>query len=508
MVVTKRERASRRARRQNFWENQKPPRIPRVLRSILVIVIAVGALAVVVTAQQQELPRFRSSVELTPMDVGVYDDRGRPVEDLKPEDFTVRVDGTPRRVVNATWIPLEAPPGPAVQPPPDGYTSNESATGGRLILLVVDQPNIRFGGTITIRRAANAFIDRLQPSDRAAVIGIGPGSPSVGFTADRARLKKAIEAMVGQHRVDSFRQHNIALTEALDIKSARPGVFETVVERECIGMNSNAFTDADRQMCILEIQHEVDDLATTTSTDGQNTIVALREILSALRPIDAPKTLVLLSEGFLMEDRIDEVTELGTLSAAARTSIYALRLDDQSFMADAAERFAPIATMNDRSARGQGLETLVASSRGALFNVVGTGETILERISSELSGYYLLGVESGPTDKDGKSHPIRVEVNRRGVMVRTRRAIVNAAEIRKPRNARESIVAALETPLPLSALPLRVATYSLQGPEVDKVQILIHADVGSDYAASRVVSLGYLITDQTGRMVDSQLSNA
>ena len=124
--------------------------------------------------------------------------------------------------------------------------------------------------------------------------------------------------------------------------------------------------------------------------------------------------MVLLSEGFLMQDQIDEVTELGTLSAAARTSIYALRLDDQSFMADAAERFAPIATMNDRSARGAGLETLVASSRGALFNVVGTGETIFERITSELSGYYLLGVESGPTDKDGKSHPIRVDVNRRG----------------------------------------------------------------------------------------------
>src|SRR6185369_3988068 len=113
------------------------------LRSLFVIVIAVGFTAVGLTAQQQELPRFRSSVELTPMDVGVYDDRGRPVIDLKPEDFVVRVDGTARRVVNATWIPLEAPPGPAAPPAPDGYSSNDSATGGRLILLVIDQPNIR-----------------------------------------------------------------------------------------------------------------------------------------------------------------------------------------------------------------------------------------------------------------------------------------------------------------------------------------------------------------------------
>ena len=53
-----------------------------------------------------------------------------------------------------------------------------------------------------------------------------------------------------------------------------------------------------------------------------------------------------------------------------------------------------------------------------------------------------------------------------------------------------------------------MATYSLQGPEADKVQILIHADVGSDYSASRTVSLGYLITDENGRLVDSQMANA
>src|SRR4029077_4286320 len=305
----------------------------------------------------------------------------------------------------------------------------------------------------------------------------------------QTRVKKAIEAMVGQHRDNGFRQHNIALTEALDVKRGMPGVLETVIGRECVGMTSNQLNDADRQLCVLEVQQEIEELATTTAVDGQDTISALRRLLTALQGIDAPKTVVLLSEGFLMQDQIQEVTDLGMLAAAARTSIYALRLDDQSFMTDAAERFAPIATMSDRSARGQGMETLVAASRGALFNVIGTGETIFEHITAELSGYYLLGVESGPTDKDGKAHPIRVDVNRKGLTVRSRRALINATEIRKPRNARESIISALEMPLPLSALPLRVATYSLQGPEADKVQILIPADVGSDYSASRVVSL-------------------
>ena len=62
---------------------------------------------------------------------------------------------------------------------------------------------------------------------------------------------------------------------------------------------------------------------------------------------------------------------------------------------------------------------------------------------------------------------------------------------------------ALSSPLIVSGLPLRVATFSLQGPEPSKVQLLIHASVGSDYTSSKVVSLAYLITDRDGRIVET-----
>jgi tetratricopeptide (TPR) repeat protein len=70
------------------------------------------------------------------------------------------------------------------------------------------------------------------------------------------------------------------------------------------------------------------------------------------------------------------------------------------------------------------------------------------------------------------------------------------------------VIAALATPLPLSALPIRVATFSLKGPEPDKLQLLIHADVGTDYANSQIVSLAYTISDPNGRIVDSQGASA
>lgn len=459
-------------------------------------------------AQQSDLPRFTTSVELTPIDVGVFDDRGKPIADLTPADFTVRIDGAERRVVSAEWIQLDAPAGAPPPPAPEGYSSNETSTNGRLIVMVVDQPNIRFGGTMGIRKAMHAFIDHLEPSDRTSVLGVGPGAPSTPFISDRVRLKKAVDRMVGTHSPAQIYVHNISLSESLDIHQDVPGALEGVVARECGDFSGAMLMGPERDICISELRHQARDMALTSTTDGRATVDTLRAVLRALRSIDAPKTLVLVTEGFVIGNDQALVFELGALSAAARTSIYGLKLDDSLLQLSASEQHMSLTPMRDRFARAEGLALLVGSSRGSLFNVMGTGAGIFDRIQAELSGYYLLGVESGPTDRNGKAHPIRVNVNRRGANVRARRALLTLPENIKPPTPRERMLAALANPLPLSAMPIRVATYSLQGPETGKVQLLIHADVGRDYSSSRVVSLGYVIADSEGRTVETQIASA
>jgi TolA-binding protein len=58
--------------------------------------------------------------------------------------------------------------------------------------------------------------------------------------------------------------------------------------------------------------------------------------------------------------------------------------------------------------------------------------------------------------------------------------------------------------LPLAGLPVRVASFSFQGPDPSKVQLLIHADIGRAYGAAENVAVAYLIADAGGRVVDSQ----
>jgi hypothetical protein len=143
----------------------------------------------------------------------------------------------------------------------------------------------------------------------------------------------------------------------------------------------------------MEVETEARAMARDAQRESDQTIGALRDLLAGLRAIDAPKTLILISEGFVMHDQ-PLVSEVGAMAAAARTSLYALRLDNQLF--DVASARAPSNVMNDRQALSEGLETLTGAARGALFNVTGSGQALFDRLQTELSGYYQLGVESDP----------------------------------------------------------------------------------------------------------------
>ncbi|HEY1912092.1 MAG TPA: VWA domain-containing protein [Vicinamibacterales bacterium] len=454
------------------------------------------------TQSAAQPPRFQSSVDVTSLDVAVVDDKGRPITDLTPADFTVRIDGNRRRVTTAEWTALDDKGGPAAATPatPDGYTTNEGSTNGRLIVIAVDQPNIRFGGAAAIITAANAFIDRLPASDRVAVAGFGVGAPATAFTGDRQRVKQAISRMTGQKTAQSFGmgQHNVSVSEALRIQQSDGATLEMVVGRECVSMRA-----VELEMCRSDVETEARQEARMASQDGDDTVQGLTALLTGLREIDAPKTLIFISEGFVSSDNSARIGELGVLAAAARTSLYALKLDTTLF--DMGSGRASSNPYIDRQAQSEGLDMLAGAARGTLFTVTGSGTALFDRISSELSGYYLLGVESEPRDKDGKPHPIRVEVARKGALVRSRRLLVNASSDRlAPKTPRAATRAAMASPLLATALPMRIASFALQGPETDKVQLLIHADVGTDYAASKVVAVGYVITDRNGKVVDNK----
>ena len=79
------------------------------------------------------------------------------------------------------------------------------------------------------------------------------------------------------------------------------------------------------------------------------------------------------------------------------------------------------AASRDRAVGGRALEEFSGASGGALMRVItGSGEYALNRVLRETSSHYLLGVEPGNGDRDGKLRELRVKVSQNGATVRSR----------------------------------------------------------------------------------------
>ena len=122
----------------------------------------------------------------------------------------------------------------------------------------------------------------------------------------------------------------LSLSAAEAITRGNSVIMETLAQ-SCTGLGSRN----DRAACEVEIDRQANEIVHNATEPRDATIRALADLLTSLKSIDAPKSLVLVSEGFALFDEDDDtrlrLASLGSLAAAARTSIYALQLDDRIF---------------------------------------------------------------------------------------------------------------------------------------------------------------------------------
>src|SRR5204863_4016270 len=112
-------------------------------------------------------------------------------------DFTLTVDGKPRRVASAQFISVERAIETAPQKPLE-YTSNAGSAGGRLIMLVIDAGNIGAGRGKPAIDAARRFLATLNRADRIALATIPGAGPLIEFTSNHAIVAPLLENVVGQ----------------------------------------------------------------------------------------------------------------------------------------------------------------------------------------------------------------------------------------------------------------------------------------------------------------------
>jgi hypothetical protein len=390
-------------------------------------------------------------------------------------------------------IDVEAARREAADPFQTLYTTNLKPPNGRQIVIAVDQLGIRFGGARALLASAAKFLDRLSPADRVAFVAFPEPGVQVAFTADHLRLKRGMERVVGRQSPFAGK-FNIGLYEAVAISEKGDSrVFGEVILRECPRMSGFA-----REQCERDVVSESSGMVRNVRQNTTDSLRGLYDLLLALSVIEGPKTLILLSEGLIL-DTPSELDSVIRAAALARVTINVLLMDVPRDDITVGQ-LGPTVT-EDRDMEVSGLADLAGGSRGALYYIVGTGETIFERLAGEMLAYYMLGVEQSPGDRDGRPHRIDVEVQRRNVTVRSRRAFVLSSPTTTRRNAEETLLDALKSPFGVAEVPLRVTTFTQKDPASDKARIVLAAEVGQPGGEPQEFTVGYVLLDSEGMVV-------
>lgn len=463
----------------------------RVLLAIAAIVLSSSFVTIAQPPSSNQRPVFTSSVDVVTVDVNVVDKNGRPVADLGRDDFSLTVDGQPRKITSAQFVPLATPPAPAPPGPLPDFSTN-TVQSGRLIALVIDRGNIAPVRARDVLAAAATFVGTLDPNDRVALFSI-PTGPAIDFTTDHRAIEHAVRQIDGQGDFQRGTM-NIGIADALAFETNNTFAIEEVMRRECTDVAGRGGGNSEVMICQKMVREEASVVSNYAHERARNTMNGLRAILERLGSSETPKTLVLVSEGLVVDNERRVLEGFGRAAAAAHVTLYALKPEPSE--TDASEARLATTRGRDRAAREAGLEYISSTGGGEMFRVIADPEFAFKRVATELSGYYLLAFEPQASDRDARTHAISVKVRREGVSVRSRREFgVNLA---RTKGEKGTITDLLRTPVPATTIPLTVTTYVFQDPGSLRVRVLAALDVDRPSDARDPLAVGMVLVDEKG----------
>ena len=468
----------------------------RASLAVLLSIVCVGVLAARpgATSRQGQQPVFRASADLVVVDVSAIDRNGAPVTDLLADDFTVRIDGRPRRVVSIQYIDRGQPAAGVAGMAPPRFSANDTGGAGRLVMIAVDEAGIRFGGLRSTVESVDRLLAGFGPTDRFALATLSGPRLLVAFTDDRTRVIEAMKRVTGGATMPRPPGRvQLTVTEAFAIVRSDTMTFQDVFQRECGRLERDPLA---QKSCATDVTEEARRIVIDARNRTAEFAAAMRSVLQSLQAIDGPKIVVLFSEGLESLEAANDLSSLSTSAAAARAAIFPMKLDRPD--ADASGRQAVASSADDRSAPMASLELLAGGARGTVFDLASTPDSVFDRFAREVSGYYLLGVEPEGNAHDGNPHQIAVAVRRPGVTVRARPQFV----FNPPAPDDAALLSAtLQAPLLAADLPVRLAAFNIADDDPGKVRVLISAEIDRQQSQGGIAMVALELRDELGKTV-------
>jgi VWFA-related protein len=409
-------------------------------------------------------PVFGVAVELVRLDVIVLDREGRPVTGLRREDFVVEEDDRPQAIESFEPVVVRASRPPVLEPPRLSANRLRAPSEGRCVLLFVDDVHVAPANMAGVRRAIRRFLETdVREGDWVTLVAAKQQLWWTGRSAwEHRQLASVAERLVGQGRGDSY--GDWARVRAVEFGQEGIGGQSRAVSTAGGGGQGGpgelgAIADPN-----APVKQEEAIAAVRRRTE--ESLGALQQALDSLVRLRGQKSLVLVSEGFVLLPRMPGYREAMDLARRANVAIHFL--DPRGLEADQGGTALALA-MSD-------VDAVVAATGGTILpgNDPQAG---LRRVAERSDAYYLLGYQ--PERLAPGERRVRVRVRSEGLEVRARSLYYVPEPATPAKDARKPApgMAAMRSLADTTDLPIRIATLFYEPSRRGEVVTMLAAEV-------------------------------
>ena len=495
--------------------------------------------------EAQDVIKFETSLVQT--DVMVFDKAGRPVTDLRPEQFQLKINNTPREI---SFFEAVRSGGFSSQSDTNAGQPNAAQPGApksdaqrRAIIFFVDDLHLAPDSLARTRKALFEYIDRgIADTD---LVAITSPSGQVGFlqqfTANKDALRSAV-ARLNYRTNTKLDMDKPPMSEYIAMK-IREGdeqaliyYIQEIQKQNCIRTRGGVICSVTPQGARQMAKNRANEIVVEAAPTAADTLRLLEGLMRTAAQLPGRKLVFVISDGFYLTDTktgsIDKIKRV--TDAAGRAGVVIYTLDARGIVSDSIDivNNKPIdskgmlvgASMGEISASQDGLNALAADTGGqALLNTNLPMHQWVQKVLDETSNYYLLAWKpDNEEQKRGKFKHIDVSiVGRPDLKVRLRTSYFKSAALpllttkkksdKDPAKARDDDMRiVIDTPVSQREIPTEVDLRFVQMPGFGtRVVATISIDDAAltfeptDGKSSADVDIGGILYDDKGKPIDS-----
>jgi VWFA-related protein len=377
-----------------------------------------------VTAPGQPLV-FGTGVELVRLDALVLDGSGRPVTGLTQGDFEIEESGRVQTITSFEPVVVRAArPAVAAEPPRLSAARLRAPSEGRSLLLYFDDVHVRQSSIERVRQALRRFLERdLREGDLVTLVA---PEQEAWWTARNAweyrQLAGVVERLKGQGGGDTYGDWEALRALEAGLPGATGG--RAVMAGGGAPPGGQTGDEAIGGVGRKDASFLAEETSALVKRRTGMTLENLKRALESLVPQRGHKSLLLISEGFLLLPGMPGYQDVIDVARRANVAIHFLDpraletgLGDAS-VASGEGRPQPGVLPGTRLAIATGeAEGIAVVTGGHAFGGI-DADKALRQVASEAEAYYLLGYS--PENAKKGERKVRVRVKRTGLKVLAR----------------------------------------------------------------------------------------